>query len=70
MEEMPSLSKPVQRLKVATRPLDLPYSGPVTHSGDIFNHWQVSRKETGQILFKLLSIIGSKLREFFVKNYY
>jgi len=48
MKEMPSLSKPVQRLKVATLPLDLPCSGPVTHSGEIFNHWQVSRKETGQ----------------------
>jgi hypothetical protein len=35
MEEMPSLNKPVQRLKVATLPLDLPYSGPVTHSGEI-----------------------------------
>jgi hypothetical protein len=29
-EEIPS-----QRLKVATLPLDLPCSGPVTHSGDI-----------------------------------
>jgi len=41
MEEMPSLSKPVQRLKLATLPLDLPCSGPVTHSGEIFNYWQV-----------------------------
>ena len=32
---MPSLNKLVQRLKVATLPLDLPYSGPVTHSGEI-----------------------------------
>jgi len=35
----------VQRLKVAILPLDLPCSGPVTHSGEIFNHWHVSRKE-------------------------
>jgi len=35
MEEMPSLNMPVQRLKVAILPLDLPCSGPVTHSGDI-----------------------------------
>jgi hypothetical protein len=35
MEEMPSLNVPVQRLKVATLPLDLPCSGPVTHSGEI-----------------------------------
>jgi len=34
-QEMPSLNKPVQRLKVATLPLDLPCSGPVTHSGEI-----------------------------------
>jgi len=32
MEEMPSLNMPVQRLKVAILSLDLPYSGPVTHS--------------------------------------
>jgi len=35
MEEMPSLNMPVQRLKVAIIPLDLPCSGPVTHSGEI-----------------------------------
>jgi hypothetical protein len=32
---MPSQSTPVQRLKAAILPLDLPYSGAVTHSGDI-----------------------------------
>ena len=32
---MPSLNTPVQRLKVAILPLDLPCSGPVTHSGEI-----------------------------------
>jgi len=32
---MPSLNMPVQRLKVANLPLDLPCSGPVTHSGEI-----------------------------------
>ena len=32
---MQSLNKLVQTLKVATLPLDLPYSGPVTHSGEI-----------------------------------
>jgi len=35
MEEMPSLNMPVQRLKVAILPLDLPCSGPVTHSGEV-----------------------------------
>jgi len=35
MEEMPSLNMPVQRLKIAILLLDLPCSGPVTHSGEI-----------------------------------
>jgi len=35
MGEMPSLNMPVQRLKVAVLPLDLPWCGPVTHSGEI-----------------------------------
>ena len=35
MEEMPSLNMPVQRLKLAILPLDLPCSGPVTHSEEI-----------------------------------
>jgi len=35
MEEIPSLNMPVQRLNVAILPLDLPCSGPVTHSGEI-----------------------------------
>jgi hypothetical protein len=35
MEEMPSQNTPVQRLKAAILPLDLPCSGPITHSGDI-----------------------------------
>jgi hypothetical protein len=34
MEEMPSQNTPVQRIKVAILPLDLPCFGPVTHSGD------------------------------------
>ena len=32
---MPSDNMPVQGLKVATLPLDLPCSGPVTNSGEI-----------------------------------
>jgi len=32
---MPFLNMPVQRLKVAILPLDLPCSGPVTNSGEI-----------------------------------
>ena len=34
---MPSLNMPVQRLKVAILPLDLPCSGSVTHSGEILS---------------------------------
>jgi len=34
MQETPSLNMPVQRLKVAILPLDLPCSGSVTHSGE------------------------------------
>ena len=32
---MPSLNMPLKRLKVAILPLDLPCSGPITHSGEI-----------------------------------
>jgi len=35
MVEIPSLNMPVQRLKVAILPLDLPCSENLTHSGDI-----------------------------------
>jgi len=35
MEEMPSLNTPVQRLRLAILPLDVPCSGPITHSGEI-----------------------------------
>jgi len=35
MEEMPSINMSVQRLMLAILPLDLPCSGPVTHSGKI-----------------------------------
>jgi len=48
---MPSLNVSVRRLKVTILPLDLPCSGLVTPSGDILNHWQVPRKEAGQIYY-------------------
>jgi len=47
MEEMPSLSMPVQRLKVAILPLDLPCSGPVTHSGVILTTGKSHGKKPG-----------------------
>jgi len=49
MEEMPSLNMPVQRLKVAILPLDLTLLCARNPFRGNFNHWQVSRKEAGQI---------------------
>jgi len=46
MEEIPSLNMPVQRLKVAILPLDLPFSGPVTHSREILTTGKSHGKET------------------------
>jgi hypothetical protein len=45
MKEMPSHSRSVQRLKVAILPLDLPCSGPVTHSGEILNTGKSHKKK-------------------------
>jgi hypothetical protein len=36
---------PVQRLKVAILPLELPCSGPVTHSGEILTTGKSHRKK-------------------------
>jgi len=35
MEVIPTQNKPVQRLKVRILPLDLPFSGLITQSGEI-----------------------------------
>jgi len=48
MEEMPSLNMPVQRLKVAILLLDLPCSGPVTHSGEILTTGKFHGKKPGR----------------------
>jgi hypothetical protein len=45
MEEMPSLNMSVHMLKLATLPLDLPCSGPVTHSGEILTTGKSHRKK-------------------------
>jgi len=45
MEEMLSLNTPVQRLKVAILPLDLPCSGPITHSEEILTIGTSHRKK-------------------------
>ena len=49
MEEMPPLNMPVQRLKVAILPLDLPCSGPVTHSGEILTTGKSHGKKPGRL---------------------
>jgi hypothetical protein len=45
MEEMASVNMPVQRLNVATLPLNLPCSGPGTHSGEILTTDKFHRKK-------------------------
>jgi hypothetical protein len=47
---------PVQRLKVAILPLDLPCSWAGNPFRGNFNHWQVLRKEAGQIFSLSLSL--------------
>jgi len=49
MEEMPSLN--IQRLKVAIPLLDLPCSGPVTHSGEILTTGKSHRKKSDRFSF-------------------
>jgi hypothetical protein len=39
------LNMPVQRLKVAILPLDLPCSGPITYSGEILTTGKSHRKK-------------------------
>jgi hypothetical protein len=48
MEEMPSLNIPVQKLKVAIIPLDVPCSGPVTHLGEILTIGKSHRKKSDE----------------------
>jgi len=50
MEEMPSLNMPVQRLKVAILPLDLPYSGPVTHPEEILTTGKSDGKKPKKVV--------------------
>jgi len=48
---MPSLNTPVQRLKVAFLPLDLPCSGPITHSGENLTTGKSHGKKPDRFLF-------------------
>jgi hypothetical protein len=51
-EEMPSLNTPVHRLKVATLPLDSPWSGPVSHSGEVLTKGKSHRKKLDRFSLK------------------
>jgi len=53
MEEMPSLNMQVQRLNVAILTLDLSYSGPVIHSGEIL----ITGKSHGNRLFDIKYVL-------------
>jgi hypothetical protein len=56
---MPPLNTPVQRLKVATIPLDSHCSGPVNHSGEILTTGKFHRKKLDR--FSLIIIIITHL---------
>jgi hypothetical protein len=58
MYEIPCLNMPVQRLKVAILPLDVPCSGPVTHSGKILTTGESHRKKPDR--FSLNDDMGVK----------
>jgi len=52
MLEMPSQNTPVKRLKVEILPLDLTYSGLITHSGEILTIGKPHKKKLGGLLPK------------------
>jgi len=61
---MPSLNMPVQRLKVAILPLDLFYSGPVTHSGEIVTTGKSHEKKPDLEICKNIQNSDATLRLF------
>jgi len=58
MEEMPSLNKLVQRLKVPILPLELPCSGPVTHSGEILTTGKSHGKKLERLTLYIMHYTG------------
>jgi len=54
MKEMPTLNTPVQRLKVAILPLDLPSSEPITLSGEILTAGKSHGKKPDRFSLKIL----------------
>jgi len=69
---MPSLNMPVQRLKVAILPLDLPCSEPVTHSGEISatgkSHTVLTLKPYDVTVTNYARIFRANKRELFARN--
>jgi hypothetical protein len=73
MDEMPSQSTCVQRLKVAILPLGLPHSGTVAHAGDMSitgkSHKKKpdgSSKDDAEITYKLYNILQKPMYMFTV----
>jgi hypothetical protein len=57
-----TLNTPVQRLKVATLPLDLPCSGPVTHSGKNLTTGNSHRKKPDRFSLNDDTVVKKVLR--------
>ena len=66
---MPSLNMPVQRLKVAILPLDLPCSGSVTHSGEILNTGKSHGKKPENFVIIPDFVVFNKKYEHMVTNF-
>jgi len=60
MEEMPSLNMPLQWLKGAILPLDLPCSGPVTHSEEILTTGKSHGKKPDRFSLNTDMDVGKK----------
>ena len=66
MEEMRSQNMPVQNLKLAIRPLDLPHSR-LTHSGEILTTGKLHKTKPGGLfcnyveLIRVLKLIKSRI---------
>jgi len=58
---MPSLNTPVQRLKVAILPLDVPCSGRVTHSREILTTGNFHGKKPGRFCLNGYMDVENKL---------
>jgi hypothetical protein len=50
MEEMPPQNMPVQRLRIANLPLEIPCSGLVIHSGEILTASKSQKKKQDGVI--------------------